>query len=810
MSAAKEEELLANIPAAGDIRYEWLIRRPDGSRLVVDAKVNTILMDEAKKHLVHWRDITVRKMIEDKLHLLNVALENKMHELEKANSCLEEEIAERRSAQEALRQSRDELLAGETQLKLYAARLAAANEELAATNIELKSFANIVAHDFRTPMVNLKGFSGELETSLAELRRILKDNIVHVPDTVQRQINILLDSEIPDALSFIDSSVDRLSRMVDALLQLSRIGRREMNYQTIDMNSLVSEVLASYRKLIEDKNIAVRVGILPQIRSDIVATEQIIGNLVDNALKYLVPGRPGTIAIDCLDRGNEYLFWVEDNGRGVAADDLEKIFDLFRRAGRQDVPGEGMGLACVRTLVRQLGWENLVRIRTRRRHQNEVHRTQTTRADLRPWRHLLICRQSCYNKNEFYGVRRAEMNYNPRVITITTPAESRARLAEIGCDPQGIQIMTDKALFTIVKLQQVPAKAANLLKQTFLAKGGEVALARGSADLSVSCTDVLICATAKHYRLALAQLKMQPWGLPTVATAIESALATTYHYPQRDYSWPGCRLAIRPGRTLVMGILNITPDSFSDGGRYNGITDALRQADRLIAEGADILDIGAESTRPYGSREISVEEEMERLLPILEKVVAFSPIPISVDTYKSQVADAALKAGAHIINDVWGLQADPAMARVAAAHNAPVIIMHNQKGCDYAEDIIASIGAFLYDSIRLAAEAGLAFENLIIDPGIGFGKTPAQNLTVLSRLAELKSLGCPILLGTSRKRFIGEALGGLPVDEREEGTAASVSCGILSGASIVRVHDVKIMVRVARMTDAIKGGKMDE
>jgi PAS domain S-box-containing protein len=356
-SAAKEEELLANIPAAGDTRYEWLIRRPDGSRLVVDAKVNTILMDEAKKHLVHWRDITVRKMIEDKLHLLNVALENKMHELEKANSCLEEEIAERRSAQEALRQSRDELLAGETQLKLYAARLAAANEGLAATNIELKSFANIVAHDFRTPMVNLKGFSGELETSLAELRRILKDNIVHVPDNVQRQINILLDSEIPDALSFIDSSVDRLSRMVDALLQLSRIGRREMNYQTIDMNSLVSEVLASYRKLIEDKNIAVRVGILPQIRSDIVATEQIIGNLVDNSLKYLLPGRPGTIAIDCLDRGDEYLFWVEDNGRGVAADDLEKIFDLFRRAGRQDVPGEGMGLACVRTLVRQLGWK---------------------------------------------------------------------------------------------------------------------------------------------------------------------------------------------------------------------------------------------------------------------------------------------------------------------------------------------------------------------------------------------------------------------------------------------------------------------
>jgi len=402
------------------------------------------------------------------------------------------------------------------------------------------------------------------------------------------------------------------------------------------------------------------------------------------------------------------------------------------------------------------------------------------------------------------------MNFNPRIITITNLTDSRAELAAIGCDPQGIHIMTDKALFTVVKLEHVPAKAANLLKQTFLAKGGEVALARGTADLSIDYSDVLICATAKHYRLALDQLKLQPWGLPKVAAAIESALATTNNFPGRDYSWPGCCLTIRPGRTLVMGILNVTPDSFSDGGRYASVADALRQADQLIEAGADILDIGAESTRPYGSHEISAETELERILPILEKVVAFSPIPISVDTYKASVADAALKAGAHIINDIWGLQGDPAMAKVATAHNAPVITMHNQKGSNYSEDIMSSICAFLRNSIRLAMDTGLAFENMIIDPGIGFGKTPAQNLVVLSRLAELKSLSCPILLGTSRKRFIGEALGGLPEDEREEGTAASVACGILSGANIIRVHDVKTMVRVARMTDAIKGGKMDE
>lgn len=402
------------------------------------------------------------------------------------------------------------------------------------------------------------------------------------------------------------------------------------------------------------------------------------------------------------------------------------------------------------------------------------------------------------------------MNYNPRVITITNLEEARAQLSKIGCDPKGTSIMTDKALFTVIKLEQLPTKAANLLKQTFLAKGGEVALARGSADLSMEKTDVLICGTAKHYRLALSQLKMQPWGLPKVAAAIEAALSTVNTFPVREFSWPGRRLSIRPGKTLIMGILNITPDSFSDGGRFLSPAEALRQADQLIADGADILDIGAESTRPYGSEKISAETEMERLLPILEKVTAFSPVPISVDTYKAEVADAALKAGAHIINDIWGLQGDPDMARVAAVHNAPVVIMHNQKGCDYPGEVMSSICAFLRESIRIAEAAGYSAEKLIVDPGIGFGKTPAQNLEVLSRLEELKALGCPILLGTSRKRFIGEALGGLPVDEREEGTAATVSCGIISGASIVRVHDVKTMARVARMTDAIRGGKMDE
>lgn len=394
------------------------------------------------------------------------------------------------------------------------------------------------------------------------------------------------------------------------------------------------------------------------------------------------------------------------------------------------------------------------------------------------------------------------MNFNPRLLIIGSEAQARAELAKLGCDPVGINIMSAKAVFKIVKLEKVPAKAANLLKQTFLAKGGEVALARGTADLSVAESDVLICATLKQYRLALAQLKLQPWGLPGVAAAVEAALAAEA-FPARRYEWPGRELVIRPGRTVIMGILNVTPDSFSDGGRFNRLDDALSHAEAMLADGADVIDIGAESTRPYGAVEVSAAEEMERLLPVVERVLAASPLPVSVDTYKAAVAEEALRLGAHIVNDVWGLQRDPDMAAVCARHGAPVVVMHNQEGTAYAGDVMAAVGAFLRRSVAMATEAGVAADKVIVDPGIGFGKTPAHNLEVLNRLDELKALGCPVLLGTSRKRFIGEALGGLPPGDRVEGTAATVACGIMRGAHIVRVHDVREMARVARMTDAI-------
>jgi len=399
------------------------------------------------------------------------------------------------------------------------------------------------------------------------------------------------------------------------------------------------------------------------------------------------------------------------------------------------------------------------------------------------------------------------MKFNPRVIEITNSRQAYAELEKLNCDRTGIDIMTPKATFKTVKLEKVSAKEANLLKQTFLAKGGEVAVARGTANLSVEYTDVLICATLKQYRMALAQLKIQPWGLPQIAKAVEQTINFTETASCREYVWPNHKLSIRPERTLVMGILNVTPDSFSDGGKYNNVDLALKHAEEMIKSGADIIDIGAESTRPYhGAEKISAEEEIERLLPILEKVLAFSNVPVSVDTYKAVVAEEALKMGAHIINDVWGLQQDAEMAKVIARYNVPVIVMHNQEGTGYERDIMAHICGFLRQSIDIALMAGIEFSNIIVDPGIGFGKTPEQNLVVMSQLEELKSLGCPVLLGTSRKRFIGEVLD-VPVQDRLEGTAATVTMGITKGVNIVRVHDVKTMARVAKMTDAmIRGG----
>ena len=278
---------------------------------------------------------------------------------------------------------------------------------------------------------------------------------------------------------------------------------------------------------------------------------------------------------------------------------------------------------------------------------------------------------------------------------------------------------------------------------------------------------------------------------------------------ERTYRFRDGKKLTLGGRTLVMGILNVTPDSFSDGGRWNTRDSALRHMEEMVRDGADIIDIGAESSRP-GFVPMSAAEEMERLLPFLETILAECPVPVSVDTFKAETARAALDAGTHMLNDIWGLQyaEEPgAMARVAAEADAPVVVMHNQNGTAYSGDIIGVMRTFFACAFAHADAVGLARENLILDPGIGFGKTAEQNMHVLRRMDELISYDgtdYPVLLGASRKSFIGAALD-LPVEERMEATGAACVMGIERGASIVRVHDVKPIVRMCRMTDAILG-----
>jgi dihydropteroate synthase len=277
------------------------------------------------------------------------------------------------------------------------------------------------------------------------------------------------------------------------------------------------------------------------------------------------------------------------------------------------------------------------------------------------------------------------------------------------------------------------------------------------------------------------------------------------HFATEDSpSWLTRLLA--PGRTVVMGILNVTPDSFSDGGRFLDPDDALAQARRMIAEGADIIDIGAESTRPYGGAvPVSADEELSRLAPVFPKVVDLGT-PVSIDTSKAKVAAWAIDAGAAMVNDVWGLQRDPGMARVVAEHGVPVIIMHNRDKADATLDIIAEIEAFFARSLDIAASAGIKRDTIVFDPGIGFGKTPEQSLAALAQLEKLKSFGLPLLVGASRKRFISAVTPSQP-EERLAGSLAAHLLAVENGAAIVRVHDVAETLQALRIAEAIRGAR---
>ncbi|MCX8052554.1 MAG: dihydropteroate synthase [Armatimonadetes bacterium] len=403
------------------------------------------------------------------------------------------------------------------------------------------------------------------------------------------------------------------------------------------------------------------------------------------------------------------------------------------------------------------------------------------------------------------------MSHNARVLSLTTEAEIAREMELVNAEPPGIRRMLPKARHFMVKLEKVRRPVAHILKETFLSNGGEAAVSGGLITAEVSDSDVILCGTLKQFRRSLSTLVQQGFGCDRIAAEIDEAINRFNSTPLVPdvYDTRLAQMFEAIGkRTLVMGILNVTPDSFSDGGQFINKETAVQHALRMIKDGADIIVVGGESTRP-GSDPVPAEEEIARVVPVIEEIANKSKTPISIDTYKAQVARAALDAGASIINDISGASFDPDMPALVAEKHCPAILMHikgtpkdMQLDPTY-RDLMSEVCSFLRGRVQAMVDSGADERMLMVDPGIGFGKTVDHNLEIIRRLRELKSIGRPIVIGTSRKSMIGKVLGDLPVEERLEGTAATVALSIANGADIVRVHDVKEMSRVARMSDAV-------
>ena len=378
-------------------------------------------------------------------------------------------------------------------------------------------------------------------------------------------------------------------------------------------------------------------------------------------------------------------------------------------------------------------------------------------------------------------------------------------MQKVKVSPEGLSIMKDKGIFRVVKMSNVPLKAALILKQEMLAKGGEVVLNREVASLKAETSDLLVMGTEMMIEVVSQKLKDQPFGLDKLSKELVQAIHNYESVPQ-DLVVGNRKLSFAK-MTHIMGILNVTPDSFSDGGRYYDCEKACDRAVEMASQGATIIDIGGESSRP-NSEGVTVEEELKRILPVVESILHESCAMISIDTTKAEVAKRAIELGAHIINDISGMTRDSDMASVIADSDACVVLMHMRGTPDIMQgltdygDVVGEVYEYLAERIEYAISKGISRERIIVDPGIGFAKTVEQNLEIMRRLDEFRSLGRPILIGTSRKATIGHVLNA-SVSERLLGTAATVAQAVAGGANIVRVHDVKEMEMVTRMSDAI-------
>ncbi len=395
-----------------------------------------------------------------------------------------------------------------------------------------------------------------------------------------------------------------------------------------------------------------------------------------------------------------------------------------------------------------------------------------------------------------------------RPLLLTSEKEALDVLKGLEVDPYGIQAMLPKMIHLNIHLEGLECRVANIIKQEMLSLGGDAAVARGAVACNIPRTDVVLIGTLKQLGRFTEKIESQPFGLSRIAERIGEILK---NLQKRSFSLRTSRRQLELGeRTSVMGILNMTPDSFSDGGRFPSPEKAVEEGIRMAEDGADLIDIGGESTRP-GSDPIPAEEELRRVLPVIRGLAGKIDLPLSVDTMKAAVAREALAEGAEIINDVSALNADPALAKVVAEAGAAVILMHMRgtpKGMQQGDlnyrSLRGEITAFLKERMDRAGEQGIDPVQILIDPGLGFGKTTQDNLRLIRYLGEFKALGRPIVIGASRKSFVGAVTGGEP-RERIEGTAAAVTAAILNGCRIIRVHDVSQMKKVAAMADAVSG-----
>jgi dihydropteroate synthase len=395
--------------------------------------------------------------------------------------------------------------------------------------------------------------------------------------------------------------------------------------------------------------------------------------------------------------------------------------------------------------------------------------------------------------------------FTARSLAIGTPDQARFELELIGADPAGVAMMAGKMFTRCLRVNSLQCRQANIIKQEMLALGGDAAVARGTVACSIVRTDAILIGTDKQLHLLCEKLKAQPFGLPGLAVVLNHLLVDIIQPPER---WITSRRELSLEKPLIMGILNLTPDSFSDGGLFSNPDCAVEHALRMEAEGADIIDIGGESTRP-GAKLISADLESGRIMPVIERLSGRLSCAISVDTWKSSVASAAISGGAEIINDISGFKFDPQMPSVAAKCNAAAVLMHTRARPDEMQrnttyvDLMSEITEELRDCVSRAVDAGVSRDRIAIDPGFGFAKDASGNLELLRRLSELKSLGFPILIGTSRKSFIGTVLGKAIASERLYGTLATVALSVANGASILRVHDVHAAREAADMARAV-------